>query len=270
MRTAVTLCRVPEAAAGPFVFHDHLETGFAKAAGHGFDAVELFLTGPDQVGTAEILDLARHHHLGIAAVGTGAGMVRHGLSLTDPDPGRRAAASDFILGMIDFAAALGAPTILGSMQGRHSGGTDRARALDHLAEALKRFDAAAAGHGQRFIYEPLNRYETNLFNQLAPAAAFLEGNDLHHTRLLADLFHLAIEEKDIAAALRASARWIGHVHWADSNRHAIGFGHTDPAPIAAALRETSYAGYLSAEVLPLPDSDAAAATTLSSIRLHFP
>ena len=270
MRTAVTLCRVSEAAAGPFVFHDDLATGFAKAAAHGFDAVELFLPGPDATPVAEILDLAGHHRLGIAAVGTGAGMVRHGLSLTDPDPARRAAATDFILGMIDFGAALGAPAILGSMQGRHLGGADRERALDHLAEALARFDAAAGARGTFFIYEPLNRYETNLFNQLAPAAAFLESRGLTHTRLLADLFHLAIEEKDIAASLRASAEWIGHVHWADSNRHAIGFGHTDPAPIAAALRDTGYSGFLSAEVLPLPDPDAAAAATVQSIRLHFP
>ena len=38
MKTAVTLCRVAEAAAGPFVFHDDLATGFAKAAKHGFDS----------------------------------------------------------------------------------------------------------------------------------------------------------------------------------------------------------------------------------------
>jgi len=270
MRTAVTLCRVPEAGAGPFVFHDDLETGFAKAARHGFDAVELFLNGPAHVPTGEILDLARHHGLAIAAVGTGAGMVRHGLSLTDPDPGRRSAAIDFILTMIDFGAALGAPAILGSMQGRHQGASDRDRALGDLAGALARFDAAAASHGQQFIYEPLNRYETNLFNQLAPAAAFLEENRLHHTRLLADLFHLAIEEKDIAASIQQSAKWIGHVHWADSNRHAMGFGHTDPAPIASALRDSGYSGFLSAEILPLPDPDSAATATLTSIHTLFP
>ena len=47
MRAVITLCRVPEAAAGPFVFHDELDAGFRKAADIGFDAVELFLPGPD-------------------------------------------------------------------------------------------------------------------------------------------------------------------------------------------------------------------------------
>jgi len=85
MRSAITLCQVPEAAAGPFVFHQPLEQGFADAARLGFDAVELFLPGPDAVEPGTIDRLCEQHRLDVAAVGTGAGMVVHGLSLTDPD-----------------------------------------------------------------------------------------------------------------------------------------------------------------------------------------
>ena len=77
---------------------------------------------------------------------------------------------------------------------------------------------------------------------------------------------MAIEETDIAAALRLAGPKLGHVHFADSNRRAIGFGHTDVAPIAAALRDIGYAGYLSAEILPLPDAEIAAAQTMVSFR----
>jgi len=59
---------------------------------------------------------------------------------------------------------------------------------------------------------------------------------------------------------------LGHLHFADSNRWAIGFGHTPIDEVMAALREIDYAGYLSAEVLPLPDSGAAARRTLESFR----
>ena len=45
-------------------------------------------------------------------------------------------------------------------------------------------------------------------------------------------------------------------------------GHTDPAPIIAALREVGYDGYLSAEIFPQPDADAAARQTIASIRQH--
>jgi sugar phosphate isomerase/epimerase len=58
------------------------------------------------------------------------------------------------------------------------------------------------------------------------------------------------------------------VHFADSNRRAIGLGHIDPKPIAAALRKMGYAGYLSAEIVPLPDAATAARQTIESFRHH--
>lgn len=262
MKTAITLSQVPEAAAGPFVFRSPLAQAFATAAELGFDAVELFLPGPDFVPVDEILSLASKNQLAIAAVGTGAGLLRHGLTLTDPAAEKREAALDFILSMIDFGGRLGAPAILGSMQGRHLG----PESPGHLTSSLRRCAEAAAGHQVPFIYEPLNRYETNLFNRLGDAARFLEANELENVLLLADLFHMNIEERDLVAAIREASRHIGHVHYADSNRQAMGFGHTDAGKVIDALREISYQGYLSAEIFPLPDPETAARQTLSSIR----
>lgn len=266
MRTAVTLCQVPEAAAGPFVFHGPLDEGFRLAKDAGFDDVELFLPGPDAVAVEEILNLCKAHGLGIAAVGTGAGMLRHGHSLTDASPEKRAAARGFLAQMIAFGGQLGAPAILGSMQGRHGGEVSKAQALEWLADALRSAGAAAAEYGVPFIYEPLNRYETNLINRLTDGAAFLEARSLDNVVLLADLFHMNIEETDLPAAILGAAAHIGHVHYADSNRQAMGMGHTDPAPIVAALKQAGYTGRLSAEILPLPDPVAAASQTIRSIR----
>jgi sugar phosphate isomerase/epimerase len=266
MKSAITLCRVPEAAAGPFVFHQELSDGFASAKKHGYDSVELFFPGPDFITADEVKALAAEHALGIAAVGTGAGMVKHGLSLTDPDPSKREAALDFILKMIDLGGQLGAPAILGSMQGKWGGEISREQALDWLAEALKVAGEAAGKYDVPFIYEPLNRYETNLINKLAEGAQYLEDHNLSNVVLLADLFHMNIEESNVADAIRAAGKHIGHVHFADSNRWAMGFGHTDPGPIVAALKEVGYTGYLSAEVFPHPDPDTCAARELESIK----
>lgn len=262
MKTAITLSQVAEASAGPFVFRSPLAEAFATAADLGFDAVELFLPGPDFTSVDEIQSLASKNNLAIAAVGTGAGMLRHGLTLTDPALEKREAAVDFVLSMVDFGGRLGAPAILGSMQGRHLGPDSQ----DHLISGLRRCAEAAALHHVPFIYEPLNRYETNLFNRLGAAASFLESNQLENVVLLADLFHMNIEERDLTAAIHEVGRLIGHVHYADSNRQAMGFGHTDAKSVIAALREISYAGYLSAEIFPLPDPETAARQTLSSIR----
>ena len=73
----------------------------------------------------------------------------------------------------------------------------------------------------------------------------------------------------VAGVLVAAGPHVGHVHFADSNRRAAGMGHTDFAPVVKALREIGYAGYLSAEVLPLPNSTAAAKQTIESFRRHI-
>jgi len=266
MKSAITLSQVPEAAAGPFVFQQVLPEAFAAAKSHGYDSVELFLPGPDFISVQEVKALATQHDLGIAAVGTGAGMVKHGLSLTDPDPNIRTRALDFILQMIDFGGQLGAPAILGSMQGKWGHDISREQALAWLADALKTTGTAAAKYEVPFIYEPLNRYETNLINHLAEGAQYIEDNKLQNIVLLADLFHMNIEEEDIAQAIINAGRHIGHVHFADSNRKAMGMGHTDPAPIIAALKQISYNGYLSAEVFPKPDAESCAAQEIKAIK----
>jgi sugar phosphate isomerase/epimerase len=75
-----------------------------------------------------------------------------------------------------------------------------------------------------------------------------------------------IEEANLAEALRKVGADLGHVHFADSTRQAMGFGHTDMKPIYLALKEIGYRGYLSAEVIPLPTSDLAASQTIASFR----
>jgi sugar phosphate isomerase/epimerase len=90
-----------------------------------------------------------------------------------------------------------------------------------------------------------------------------------NVKLLVDLFHANIEERSIASGLRLAGAQLGHVHFADSNRQAIGFGHTDLNPIVEALSEISYKGYVSAEILAVPDPDAAAARTMASFKKWF-
>lgn len=276
MKSAVTIALVPEARRGPFVFHAcpdlsaecevTLDECVARAAELGFDAVEIFPSDAATFPAEELRDLLAAHGLALAAVGTGAGWVKHGLQLCDADPAKRAEAIGFITSIVDAAAAFGAPAIIGSMQGRSSPTVPRDVALDHLCEALTTLGAHAASRGQVLLYEPLNRYETDLFNRQADAAAFLDTHGLRNVRLLCDLFHMNIEEADIAATLQGLGHHVGHVHWADSNRRAMGLGHTPPEPIIAALRGIGYTGYLAAEVFPQPSSDEAAAASIENFR----
>ncbi len=262
MKSAITISQVPEPAGGPYVLRTPLPDAFATAAALGFDAVELSLPGPDFIAVEEVKRLAEAHGLSIAAVETDAGWLLQGLSLTDPSPAKREAALAYVLSMISFGGQLGAPTILGAMQGRKTGD----ESVGHLVSGLHACALAAAAYVVPLIYEPANRYETNFFNRLDNAVQFLEANEFKNVLLLADLFHMSLEETDVAAAILAAGRHIGHVHFADSNRQAMGFGTTNAAAVAAALLEICYSGYLSAAILPLPDPQTAARQTLSSIQ----
>ena len=266
MRSAITVSLVPQAAGGPFVFWNGLADACEQASTMGFDAIEIFPPNAGALDVAAIRELLTKHKLAVAAVGTGGGWVVNKWTLTHPDGVVREKARGFIRGIIEKAAALGAPAILGSMQGRWEGDVSREHALALLGEAFDELGDHAADRGQPFLYEPLNRYETNLIHRTPDAAAWLRTLRTKNVRILADLFHMNIEETDIAAALREAGDLVGHIHFADSNRRAIGCGHTDVAPAIVALREIGYAGYLSGEILPLPDSATAARQTMESFR----
>ena len=266
MKSAITVSLVPQAAGGPFVFWDGLAAACETAGALGFDAIEIFPPHAAALDVAAIRELLAPHQLTVAAVGTGGGWVINKWTLTHADAAIRAQAREFIRGIIDVAAALGAPAILGSMQGRAEGGVTREQALGWLGEALDDLGEHAAQHGRVFLYEPLNRYETNLLNRLADTAAWLRTLRTKNVRILADLFHMNIEEADLPAAIAEAGALIGHVHFADSNRRAIGLGHTEIRAVHAALDKIGYRGFLSAEILPLPDAPTAARETMRSFQ----
>jgi sugar phosphate isomerase/epimerase len=267
MKSSVTISLVEEARGGPFVFWGDLEGNCRRAGEFGFDAVEIFPPGADTVSGARLRQTLDACSLQLAAVGTGAGWLKHRLSLTDPSPECREMAQEFIAAMIDFAGRLGAPAIIGSMQGRGAPPVDRAVAHEWLRRALDQLGPLAARHGVPLLYEPLNRYETNVCNSLASGCELLTSLETDNVLLLADLFHMNIEEADLSAALQQAGARVGHVHWVDSNRCAVGMGHLQIGPVMDALRATGYDGYLSAEALPRPDSMAAAEQTISAFRL---
>ena len=266
--SAVTVSLVPEACGGPFVFWDDLPTACRKASELGYDAVEIFPPAPDAIDPKTLRALLDQYRLKVAAVGTGAGWVKHKLHLCLPDAEQRMKARSFIRSIIDFAGEFHAPAIIGSMQGRW-GDVPRDAAMGYVAEALNDLGEHAKQYGVPLIYEPLNRYETNIANTVEAGVALLDSLSTKNVVLLADLFHMNIEEVDIAAALKAGGKHIGHVHFVDSNRRPAGCGHLGFAPIAAALKEMDYTGYISAEAFPYPDSDQAAKLTMDAYRKYF-
>jgi sugar phosphate isomerase/epimerase len=267
--SAVTISLVEQARGGPFVFWDNLDAACQTASKLGFDAVEIFAPGPSAFDHDHLRTLLDDLGLKLAALGTGAGWVIHGKQLCAADAADRQDAKEFIRSVIDAASKFGAVAIIGSMQGRHDATVDQPTAMAYLAEALNELGEHARQFDVPLIYEPLNRYETNLITTMATGVEFFNTLDCDNVKLLADLFHMNIEEASIANAIRTGGSHIGHIHFVDSNRRAAGMGHMDYGPIAEAIREIGYSGYLSAEAFALPTSEEAARQTIESFRRYF-
>lgn len=269
MKSCITISLVPSLRGGPWVLWDDIETSLRIAAEKGFDAVELFTAEPFVNSEVPLSRLLQQNDLSLAAVGTGAGKVLHGLTLTDADPSIRNDAMDFIKRMIHFGAENNAPSILGSMQGSYTELVSRETALGYLRDALEELGEYSTSLDTFFIYEPLNRYETNLLNHFGEACDFARNLETRGIKVLADLFHMNIEETDIASSIGDHEDMLGHVHFADSNRRPIGCGHINMHPISECLKRINYQGYISAEAFAWPDPIAAAQQTIDSFRKFF-
>jgi len=264
IKSSVTISLVPSLSGGPWIYWDELDVSIPKAKSMGFDAVELFTASADAVNPQTLTLLLEEHNLALSAVGTGAGKVLHNLSLTNPEESIRQKAINYISDMIDFGGPLGAPAIIGSMQGKVEKGGNREQAMFWLAEGLETLGQKAENHGVKLIYELLNRYEANLINRLEEGVELIRSLNCDNVTLLADLFHMNIEEVSLPDALKKAGRYIGYIHFADSNRRPAGMGHIDMAVIARVLKEINYSGYISAEALPYPDPDGAAQQTIDA------
>ncbi len=116
-----------------------------------------------------------------------------------------------------------------------------------LLEGLAALGAHAGAAGVLVLLEPLNRYEDHMVNTLAQAAELVAAAGSPAVRVLADTYHMNIEEDDPRAALHDARGVLGAVHLSDSNRHQPGTGHVDFGALLATLHEDGFDGVLSVE-----------------------
>ena len=247
-------------------FKGDFESNVNKIAALGYDGVELALRDPNLVDGTELMRVVSGHGLKVPAIGTGQAWGEEGLSFTDPDPAVREAAIQRVIAHVPFAAQANALIIIGLLRGIVEPGVEHKQAWAWLVEALQRTSDLAASHGVRLCLEPINRYETPLVNTIAEGLDLIETVGYNNFGLLADTFHMNIEEPRIEESLRRAGDRLFHVHVADSNRWHPGAGHVDFAAVVRTLREMGYAGWLSAEIMPRPDSDTAAQRTIEYLR----
>ncbi len=204
----------------------------------------------------------------MVSIGTGQSYFHDNLSLADPSPQVQAVVRERLRGHIQFAARLGAAVVLGSIRGKLDVSSDETRQASYQAalDTVKELADFAQTSGVCLTIEPINRYETNFINTLAEAREFIHAADRPNIGVLADTFHMNIEEVIMDDCLRETGNLLWHVHFADSNRYAPGMGHLNFEELVAELKNMGYNGYISAEIIPIPDSYTAAKAWISKIR----
>ncbi len=105
----------------------------------------------------------------------------------------------------------------------------------------------AGQEGVRIAFEPLNRYETHFLKTLDDAVDIAQRVDHPKVKIMADFFHMHIEETNTPEAIKRAGDWIAHVHLADNTRLLPGTGDTDFAAGFSALKEIGYGKYMALE-----------------------
>jgi len=234
---------------------EDLEKNFALLHELGFQGAELAIRNPAEVDFPSVKSMLDRYHLEVPALGTGQAFVEEGLSLTSSDPEIRRQARERLVLHLELSARLKALVIIGLIRGIPRK-EEKATALKFLAEELSWLcDQAKAMSSPGLILEPLNRYETSIINTVAEAKELIRKIGADHLGILADSFHMNIEEKDIFEGILNGSGLIRHIHLADSNRWPPGQGHLDFDRLFRALKKIRYQSWVSGEYLPMPDPD---------------
>jgi sugar phosphate isomerase/epimerase len=139
-----------------------------------------------------------------------------------------------------------------------------------LIEALSELGEHAEREGVVVWLEPLNRYEDHMVNRLDQAAGLVRATGHDAVQVVGDLYHMNIEEADLARAIHDTGDLMSHVQIGDSNRLQPGAGHLDFASVLAALDDIGYQGYLAMECGIAGDPAVVLPAVATFLRSHMP
>lgn len=222
---------------------------FALAKEIGFDAVELnfFQKNLTERDAIEIAEASEKSGIGIAAVCGG-----YLNWIADFDEEKRRIAVEGVKKSLENIAKMGGEGLVApAAYGMYARRFPPKRSLEEdrrvLLDSLKRIAETAEKYNVMFYLEPLNRYEDHMINMISEGVPYIEGTGSKKVKLLGDIFHMNIEEDDVAKTIEQYSKYIGYYHLADSNRKLPGFAHTDFRSFFNILKEIKYDGTLSIE-----------------------
>lgn len=252
---------------GLSLFPGDLERTFSIAQKLGFDGIEISVADSKEISVSELKDLVNRYQINISAIATGGAAVRDGLIFSSPEKSIRQAAVQRIKKHIDLASHFKAVAVIGLIKGWVI--DNYSQSEDYITECLKECNEYAKEKNIDIALEPINRFQEDFFHSISDCKKYLDKVQLSNVKMMIDTFHMNIEDANMWENIRKARDYIIHVHYSDSNRLAPGMGHFNFVKMTEVLKEINYSGYISAEILPVPDSYAAAKQTIDSMKFYF-
>ncbi|MBM3846345.1 MAG: sugar phosphate isomerase/epimerase [Verrucomicrobia bacterium] len=209
----------------------------------GFDTVEIPVEDPSHIDPAHVKRELDKNGLvcGSICACMGGGRDLRGT------PEQQKTGLEYMLKLIDQMVVLDCPSLIGPVYSE-VGRADAVPANEYkkqwatVVKHLKTLCRYAEKNGKQVCLEPLNRFETDFINTCDQGLKMIKDVGSPALGLHLDTFHMNIEEKDQAAAIKKAGKHLTHFHACGSDRGTPGNDHIDWKPIAAALKSIRYKG----------------------------
>lgn len=225
-----------------------LETSMKRLYDCGYDGIE-FAAEPYTLDPEECLRLMEKYHLNCRSL---CGIFGEDRDLTaSGEKGEQAV--QYLKDSVDFAVKVGAKILIcvPSPVGRTAKPEDASieELKEHAVLNLRKAADYACANGVSLALEAINRYETYFANTLKKVMELADAADHPGIGVMADFFHMSIEEANISDSLYMIRDRLLHVHIADNTREAAGMGHTDFSSALRTLKNIGYEGSLTMEFM---------------------
>jgi D-psicose/D-tagatose/L-ribulose 3-epimerase len=155
------------------------------------------------------------------------------------------AAMEYMKRLLDVMAEVGTPVLAGPLysavgRAEPTEKNEYTKQWNMVVAHLKDLSAYAGDRNIKLAIEPLNRYETDFINTSKQVMELVNDIDHEAAGVLLDSYHMNIEEKDSANAIRGAGKKLFHFHACGCDRGTPGNDHIDWTSIVSALKETGY------------------------------
>jgi D-psicose/D-tagatose/L-ribulose 3-epimerase len=214
---------------------------FPKFKKWGFESIEIPVEDPSHIDPARVKAALDRNGLVCGSVCACMGPDRD----LRGTPKQQRTGLSYMKKLIDQMVILKCPSLIGPVYSA-VGRADAVPAKEYkkqwatVVKNLKNLAAYAEKKGKKICLEPLNRFETDFINTCDQGLKMIRDVNSPALTLHLDTFHMNIEEKNQAAAIRKAGRHLGHFHACGSDRGTPGNDHIDWPSIVKALKGIKY------------------------------